>query len=283
MQPSRGIRTNRAKVVVIDPVRTRTAKQADWHIAIRPGTDGALALGMMHVIIAEDLVDHDYVEASGATTLAALEWIRSAWVSEIAQRTANFPEPAEQRALASMFSSPMRLSREQSRELFAVVQEQLLKYNALNRDEPATMSLPWRSSQANRYSIHAAKSEPPITRTAPRASTPQARITQPLTSSRSICAVAKNIAATATMITPQTTVPGRTGRASVDSVAGVDPAGGSACGSASAGPGSVVRATYVEGRLIGVTPTQTTTRGLEFGLPQTGNITATSASGILGQ
>ncbi len=50
-----------AKVVVIDPVRTRTAKAADWHIAIRPGTDGALALGMMHVIIAEDLVDHDYV------------------------------------------------------------------------------------------------------------------------------------------------------------------------------------------------------------------------------
>jgi anaerobic selenocysteine-containing dehydrogenase len=50
-----------AKVVVIDPVRTRTAKAADWHIAIRPGTDGALALGMMQVIIAEDLVDHDYV------------------------------------------------------------------------------------------------------------------------------------------------------------------------------------------------------------------------------
>jgi anaerobic selenocysteine-containing dehydrogenase len=51
-----------AKVVVIDPVRTRTAKAADWHITIKPGTDGALALGMMNVIIAEDLVDHDYVE-----------------------------------------------------------------------------------------------------------------------------------------------------------------------------------------------------------------------------
>jgi anaerobic selenocysteine-containing dehydrogenase len=43
-------------------VRTRTAKQADWHVPIRPGTDGALALGMMNVIIAEDLVDHDYVD-----------------------------------------------------------------------------------------------------------------------------------------------------------------------------------------------------------------------------
>ena len=50
-----------AKVVVIDPVRTRTAKKADWHIPIRPGTDAALALAMMQVIIAEDLVDHDYV------------------------------------------------------------------------------------------------------------------------------------------------------------------------------------------------------------------------------
>ncbi len=53
---------NGAKIVVIDPVRTRTAKQADWHVQIRPGTDGALALGMIHVIIAEDLVDHDYIE-----------------------------------------------------------------------------------------------------------------------------------------------------------------------------------------------------------------------------
>lgn len=50
-----------AKIVVIDPVRTRTAKQADWHIPIRPGTDGALALGMINVIIGEKLADDDYV------------------------------------------------------------------------------------------------------------------------------------------------------------------------------------------------------------------------------
>ena len=53
---------NGAKVVVIDPVRTRTARLASWHVAIRPGTDGALALGMMNVIIAENLVDQDYVD-----------------------------------------------------------------------------------------------------------------------------------------------------------------------------------------------------------------------------
>src|SRR5207247_9479230 len=51
-----------AKIVVIDPVRTRTAKQADWHIPIKPGTDAALELCKMNGIIGEDLVDHDYVK-----------------------------------------------------------------------------------------------------------------------------------------------------------------------------------------------------------------------------
>ena len=50
-----------AKLVVIDPYRTRTAKCADWHLPIHPGTDAALALGLMHVIINENLFDADYV------------------------------------------------------------------------------------------------------------------------------------------------------------------------------------------------------------------------------
>jgi molybdopterin guanine dinucleotide-containing S/N-oxide reductase-like protein len=50
-----------AKLVVIDPYRTRTAACADWHLAINPGTDVALALGMMHVIIRGNLYDSDYV------------------------------------------------------------------------------------------------------------------------------------------------------------------------------------------------------------------------------
>jgi anaerobic selenocysteine-containing dehydrogenase len=55
-------RRNGAKVVVIDPLRNRTAARADWHIPIRPGTDGALALAMANVIIDENLFDRDYVE-----------------------------------------------------------------------------------------------------------------------------------------------------------------------------------------------------------------------------
>jgi anaerobic selenocysteine-containing dehydrogenase len=50
-----------ARLVVIDPYRTRTAACADWYLPINPGTDVALALGMMHVIIIEDLYDKDYV------------------------------------------------------------------------------------------------------------------------------------------------------------------------------------------------------------------------------
>jgi anaerobic selenocysteine-containing dehydrogenase len=51
-----------AKLVVIDPYRTRTAACADWYLPINPGTDAALAMGMMRVIINENLYDADYVE-----------------------------------------------------------------------------------------------------------------------------------------------------------------------------------------------------------------------------
>jgi molybdopterin guanine dinucleotide-containing S/N-oxide reductase-like protein len=54
-------RHNGARLIVIDPYRTRTATVADWHIAIRPGTDAALALGMMRVILNEGLEDRPYI------------------------------------------------------------------------------------------------------------------------------------------------------------------------------------------------------------------------------
>ncbi|HEX6503408.1 MAG TPA: molybdopterin-dependent oxidoreductase [Terriglobales bacterium] len=50
-----------AKLVVIDPYRTRTAACADWYLPIHPGTDVALALALMHVIIGEGLYDANYV------------------------------------------------------------------------------------------------------------------------------------------------------------------------------------------------------------------------------
>jgi len=51
-----------ARVIAIDPYRSLTAAKCDQHIAPLPGTDAALALGMMHVIINENLYDADYVE-----------------------------------------------------------------------------------------------------------------------------------------------------------------------------------------------------------------------------
>ena len=52
-----------ATVIAIDPIRTRTAAQCDEWISIRPGTDAALALGMMHVLLERGLQDDDYITA----------------------------------------------------------------------------------------------------------------------------------------------------------------------------------------------------------------------------
>ena len=50
-----------ARLIAIDPYRSLTAEKCHQHIALRPGTDGALALGMMNVLITEDLLDHAYI------------------------------------------------------------------------------------------------------------------------------------------------------------------------------------------------------------------------------
>ena len=55
-------RARGAKVVVIDPIRTMTAESADVFVQPLPGTDVALMLAMMHILIRDDLVDHDYLE-----------------------------------------------------------------------------------------------------------------------------------------------------------------------------------------------------------------------------
>ena len=75
-----------APVIVIDPARTRTARAADEWIPIRPGTDGALALAMMHVIIAEDRVDREYVRAHTTGFEALARRVREfspAWAEKI--------------------------------------------------------------------------------------------------------------------------------------------------------------------------------------------------------
>jgi anaerobic selenocysteine-containing dehydrogenase len=82
-----------APIICIDPIRTRTAQQCDeWH-AIRPGTDAALALGMMHVLFARDLLDHDYLErytlGHEALRARAAEWTpaRTSAVTGLSEET----------------------------------------------------------------------------------------------------------------------------------------------------------------------------------------------------
>jgi anaerobic selenocysteine-containing dehydrogenase len=71
-------REHGAPIICIDPIRTRTARQCDEWIPIRPGTDAALALGMMHVLFAEKLKDDDFMaqHTLGAEQLCAraMEW-----------------------------------------------------------------------------------------------------------------------------------------------------------------------------------------------------------------
>ncbi|MFE9449497.1 molybdopterin oxidoreductase family protein [Streptomyces sp. NPDC006739] len=57
----RELRENGGTLIVVDPRRTRTAEQADLHLAPRPGTDLALALGLLHLVVAEGRTDEEYI------------------------------------------------------------------------------------------------------------------------------------------------------------------------------------------------------------------------------
>src|SRR5207302_9889759 len=54
-------RKHGARIITIDPFRSKTAARSDWWISIRPGADAALALGLMHVIWRDGLQDDDYL------------------------------------------------------------------------------------------------------------------------------------------------------------------------------------------------------------------------------
>ncbi|MFD8069870.1 molybdopterin oxidoreductase family protein [Streptomyces parvulus] len=78
------LRENGGTLIVVDPRRTRTAEQADLHLAPRPGTDLALALGMLHLVVAEGRVDERYVEERTA-----------GWEEARAAAMAHWPEYVE--------------------------------------------------------------------------------------------------------------------------------------------------------------------------------------------
>ncbi|MEU3842322.1 molybdopterin oxidoreductase family protein [Streptomyces sp. NPDC028635] len=78
------LRENGGTLIVVDPRRTRTAEQADLHLAPRPGTDLALALGLLHLVVAEGRVDEGYVRERTA-----------GWEEARAAAMAHWPEYVE--------------------------------------------------------------------------------------------------------------------------------------------------------------------------------------------
>lgn len=70
---------NGARIVAIDPYCNQTAARADLHLKLLPGTDAALALGMMQVLIAEDMLDHEFIAR------------RTVGFEELKERAADYP------------------------------------------------------------------------------------------------------------------------------------------------------------------------------------------------
>jgi molybdopterin guanine dinucleotide-containing S/N-oxide reductase-like protein len=102
-------RRNGARLIVIDPYRTRTAAVADWHIAIRPGTDAALALGLMHVILNEGLEDRAYIAEMSHGFERLAERVREYTPERVAAWTGMPPTEIEQLAREYATTRPAAL------------------------------------------------------------------------------------------------------------------------------------------------------------------------------
>jgi anaerobic selenocysteine-containing dehydrogenase len=103
---ARARKTRGAKLVVVDPYRTGTAEQADLHLALRPGTDGALACAVMHVAFRDGHADRAYMDRHADTPAALEAHLASrgpAWASGIT----GLPE-AEIEAFAKLYCQTQR-------------------------------------------------------------------------------------------------------------------------------------------------------------------------------
>jgi anaerobic selenocysteine-containing dehydrogenase len=101
-------RTQGAKIVTIDPHRSRTAERSDWWLPIRPGTDAALALGVMHILFRDGLHDEDYLARYCLGTAALRERVQNEYTPERVARITGL-ELAE----IELFASEYGRSRQQ--------------------------------------------------------------------------------------------------------------------------------------------------------------------------
>ncbi|MER8047899.1 molybdopterin oxidoreductase family protein [Streptomyces sp. NPDC094032] len=95
------LKANGGRLIVVDPRRTRTAEQADLHLAPRPGTDLALALGLLHLVVAEGRVDEEFVAARTDGWPAARAGAMDHWPERV-ERLTGIPVP-QLRAAVRMF------------------------------------------------------------------------------------------------------------------------------------------------------------------------------------
>ncbi|MEU3273103.1 molybdopterin-dependent oxidoreductase [Saccharomonospora sp. NPDC006951] len=79
-----------AKLIVVDPRRTKTAQRADLHLPVRPRTDGALALGMIHVMIRDGIYDKEFVE-QWCTGFDEVEAEAAKWTPERTEEITGVP------------------------------------------------------------------------------------------------------------------------------------------------------------------------------------------------
>ncbi|MDO0927837.1 molybdopterin oxidoreductase family protein [Streptomyces sp. TG1A-8] len=98
------LRDNGGTLVVVDPRRTRTAEQADLHLAPRPGTDLALALGLLHLVVAEGRTDEEYIRERTTGWEEARAAAMAHW-PEYVERITGVPVPLLREAVR-MFCEP---------------------------------------------------------------------------------------------------------------------------------------------------------------------------------
>ncbi|MGW4689519.1 molybdopterin oxidoreductase family protein [Streptomyces sp. NPDC004244] len=98
------LKANGGTLIVVDPRRTRTAEQADLHLAPRPGTDLALALGLLHLVVAEGHTDEEFIAARTTGWEEARAAAMAHW-PELVERITGVPVPKLREAV-SLFCTP---------------------------------------------------------------------------------------------------------------------------------------------------------------------------------
>ncbi|SDK59792.1 assimilatory nitrate reductase catalytic subunit [Streptomyces indicus] len=98
------LKENGGTLIVIDPRRTKTAEQADLHLAPRPGTDLALALGMLHLVVTQGRTDEEFIRERTTGWEAARAAVMAHW-PELVERITGVPVPQLRRAV-ELFCAP---------------------------------------------------------------------------------------------------------------------------------------------------------------------------------